>query len=158
MDNTSASEYIHKLLMPNGEGFKFTLFSLQKMIKAAGFEFTEGAVSGFINRAIRAGAVDYVGKVQHPESNRKVYEYVILSTEPWKFKSKSQGSQKGRVVNRAPNADVPDLSEVVPVEDKPLSLSDKLYNLALEALEIENKSLGDYSTEELLNEVKKRMK
>jgi len=158
MDNTSASEHIHKLLMPNGEGFKFTLFSLYNMVKAAGFEFNEGAVSGFVNRAIRAEAVDYVGKVQHPENNRKIYEYVILNTEPWKFKPKGSGSQKGRVLNRTPNADVPDLSGVIPVEKMPLSLSDKLYNLALEALEIENKSLGDYSTEELLNEIKKRMK
>lgn len=162
MGNKSATELLHNLLMKEEVGFKFTMQTLKDMAAQAGVDVTQGAITGFIHRAQRFGRVCVYGKVQGA-SGRKLAAYEIVDRDPWDFKPKSHGSNKGRKIknrqyNHVPNAE-PE-KETVRVSNYPLQslLSDRLFNLAVEVSELEKKSLKDYSTDELIAELKTRVK
>ena len=64
MGNKSASEQLHRLLMKEDVGYKFTKDSLKSMVFYAGLdEISDGAITGFIHRAVRFGHVRLAGKV-----------------------------------------------------------------------------------------------
>ena len=167
MGNKSATELLHDLLMKEEVGFKFTMQTLKDMAAQAGVDVTQGAITGFIHRASRFGHVQVVGKVKGNEG-RMLHQYEILNRDPWGFKPKSHGSNKGRTIKNRQYNPVPDLTELhsdsepeaktgtnYPVQTL---LSDQLFALTVEVAEMEKKSLKDYSTDELLAELKKRVK
>ena len=148
-------------------GFTFTMQSLRDMVAQAEMDMTQGAITGFIHRAVRLGRVQIVGKVKGNQG-RMLYQYVIVDREPWGFKDKTHGSNKGRTIKNRQYNPVPDLTELhsdpepeaktgtnYPVQSL---LSDQLFILAVEVAALEKKSLKDYSTDELIAELKTRVK
>lgn len=154
----SASEKLHGLLMKEGVGFKFTMQTLKDMAAEAEMNVTDGAVTGFIQRAVRFGRAQLVGKVKGNEG-RMLHQYETLNREPWKFKHKGRGSEKGRTISDRHYNPVPDLTGLhSDPEPEVKIISDRLFNLAVEVAEMEKKSLKDYSTDELIAELKRRVK
>ena len=160
MRETSASEQLHGLLMQEDVGYKFTKDSLKTKVSDAGLdEISEGAITGFIHRAVRFGHVQFAGKVAG-EHGRMLYQYEIMDHEPWGFKPPSKGSRKGRTIGERHYQEMPVLSDdtnddtPAPVE----SLYMRLFDLAAEVEALEKKSLKDYSTDELIAELKTRVK
>ena len=167
MGAKSASEQLHSLLMKEEVGFKFTKDSLKSKASDAGLDkISEGAITGFIHRAVRHGHVQMVGKVKGNEG-RMLYQYEILNCDPWGFKPKSHGSNKGRTIKNRHYNPVPDLTELhsdsepeaktgtsYPVQTL---LSDQLFLLAVEVAALEKKSLKDYSSDERIAELKRRI-
>ena len=160
MGNKSATELLHDLLMKEEVGFKFTMQTLKDMAAEAGMDVTGGAITGFIHRAVRFGHVQFAGKVAG-EHGRMLHQYEIVDREPWEFKPRTKGSPKGRTINERHYQEVPEpKKETVKVSNYPLQslLSDRLFMLAVEASELEKKSIKDYSTDELIAELKTRVK
>ena len=160
MGNKSATELLHDLLMKEEVGFKFTMQTLKDMTAQAGVDVTQGAITGFIHRASRFGHVQVVGKVMGNEG-RMLHQYEILNRDPWGFKPKSHGSNKGRKIKNRQYIPVPDAEpEAKTGTNYPVQtlLSDQLFLLAVEVAALEKKSLKDYSTDELIAELKKRVK
>ena len=160
MGNKSATELLHGLLMKEEVGFKFTMQTLRDMAAQAGVDVTQGAVTGFIHRATSFGHVQVVGKVKGNEG-RMLHQYEILNRDPWGFKPKSHGSNKGRKIknrqyNPVPDAE-PEAKTGTNYPDQTL-MSDQLFLLAVEVAALEKKSLKDYSTDELIAELKTRVK
>ena len=160
MGKTSASEQLHGLLMQEDVGYKFTKDSLKNKVSDAGLdEISEGAITGFIHRAVRFGHVQFAGKVAG-EHGRMLYQYEVVDREPWEFKPPSKGSPKGRTIGERHYQEMPVLSDdtnddtPAPVE----SLHMRLFDLAAEVEALEKKSLKDYSTDELIAELKRRVK
>ena len=167
MGNKSASELLHGLLMKEQVGFKFTMQTLKDMAAEAEMGVTQGAITGFIHRVVRFGHVQMVGKVKGNEG-RMLHQYEILDREPWDFKPKSLGSPKGRTIRNRQYNPVPDLTglhsdpepEAKTGTNYPVQtlLSDQLFFLAVDVAALEKKSLKDYSTDELIEELKTRVK
>lgn len=160
MGNKSATELLHDLLMKEEVGFKFTMQTLKDMAAQAGMDVTQGAITGFIHRASRFGHVQVVGKVMGNEG-RMLHQYEILNRDPWGFKPKSHGSNKGRKIKNRQYNPVPDAEpEAKTGTSYPIQslLSDRLFNLAVEVAALEKKSITDYSTDELIAELKTRVK
>lgn len=160
MGNKSATELLHDLLMKEEVGFKFTMQTLKDMAAQAGVDVTQGAITGFIHRASRLGHVQVVGKVMGNEG-RMLHQYEILNRDPWGFKPKSHGSNKGRKIKNRQYNPVPDAEpEAKTGTNYPVQtlLSDQLFLLAVEVAALEKKSLKDYSTDELIAELKTRVK
>ena len=156
----SATEQLHGLLMQEDVGYKFTKDSLKTKVSDAGLdEISEGAITGFIHRAVRFGHVQFAGKVVG-EHRRMLHQYEIIDRESWAFKPPSKGSPKGRTIGERHYQEVPEpKKETVKFSNYPLQslLSDRLFMLAVEAAELEKKSLKDYSTDELIAELKTRI-
>ena len=143
--------------MQEDVGYKFTKDSLKNKASAAGLDkISEGAITGFIHRAVRFGHVQFAGKVAG-EQGRMLYQYEIIDREPWEFKPPSKGSPKGRTIGERHYQELPE-NQSQEEEQTVISLSDRLFMLAVEAAELEKKSLKDYSTDELIAELKKRVK
>ena len=161
MGKISASEQLHGLLMQEDVGYLFTKDSLKSMVFYAGLDkISDGAITGFIHRAVRFGHVQFAGKVAG-EHGRMLYQYEIVDREPWEFKPRSKGSPKGRTIGERHYQEVPEpKKETVKASNYPLQslLSDRLFMLAVEAAELEKKSLKDYTSDELIAELKTRMK
>ncbi len=160
MGNKSATKLLHDLLMKEEVGFKFTMQTLKDMAAQAGMDVTGGAITGFIHRAVRFGHVQFAGKVVG-EHGRMLHQYEIIDRESWAFKPPSKGSPKGRTMGERHYQEVPEpKNETVKVSNYPLQslLSDRLFMLVVEAAELEKKSLKDYSTDELIAELKRRVK
>ena len=64
----------------------------------AGLQPSEGAVQGFLNRALKKKVVVHDG-IYHTKKNQKGYYFRIISHEPWNFKSPGIGSIAGRSLN-----------------------------------------------------------
>lgn len=155
MGETSASEQLHVLLMQEDVGYKFTKDSLKAKVSDAGLEgISEGAITGFIHRAVRFGHVQFAGKVAG-EHGRMLHQYEIVDREPWDFKPKSHGSHKGRKIGERHYQEVPVLKDETPAPIESLYM--RLFDLAAEVEALEKKSLKDYSTDELIAELKRRI-
>ena len=167
MGETSASEKLHGLLMQEDVGYKFTKDSLKTKVSDAGLDgISDGAITGFINRAVRFGNVQFAGKVAG-EHGRMLYQYEIVDREPWAFKPPSKGSPKGRTIGERHYQEVPE-NQNQAEEQLKLMLSDdtpapveslymRLFDLVAEVEALEKKSIKSYSTDELLNEIKRRV-
>lgn len=168
MGKISASEQLHALLIKEDVGYKFTKDSLRTKLSDAGLdEFSEGAITGFIHRAVRLGRVQFAGKVAR-EHGRMLYQYEIMDREPWEFKPPSKGSPKGRTMGERHYQEMPENQsqageqlKLVLTDDTPAlveSLYMRLFDLAAEVEALEKKSIKDYSTDELIAELKTRVK
>ena len=156
MGKVSASEQLHGLLMQEDVGYKFTKDSLKTKVSDAGLDgISDGAITGFIHRAVRFGHVQFAGKVAG-EQGRMLYQYEIVDREPWEFKPRSKGSPKGRTMRERHYQEMPVLSDNTPAPVESLYM--RLFGLAAEVEALEKKSIKDYSTDELIAELKRRVK
>ena len=168
MGKTSSSEQLHSLLMQEDVGYKFTKDSLKTKASDAGLDgISEGAITGFIHRAVRFGHVQFAGKIAG-EHGRMLHQYEIIDRESWAFKPPSKGSPKGRTIGERHYQEMPENKNQVGEQLKPMLTDDtpapveslymRLFDLAAEVEALEKKSLKDYSTDELIAELKTRVK
>ena len=113
---------------------------------------------------VRAKAIRRANKLLIAEELLMFWEQITekqimyeIAREPREFKPRSKGSPKGRTIGERHYQEVPE-NQSQEEEQTVISLSDRLFMLAAEAAELEKKSLKDYSTDELIAELKTRMK
>lgn len=142
-DKMSGSEKAHKFLSGKNIGFTFTASELRGQVMANYSEVTEGMVSGFITRAMKKGMI----KVNTPATATYPTIYEVASRVVWDFKAAGVGSVPGRKIAATPR----------PVLKAPVS--EQLLELAAQVSQMEvrkEKRLSDYTTDELLSEIKSR--
>lgn len=164
MKTTSGSEILFNTLSEMGIGFRFNHHSLMELNKEKNLGLSEGTISGFSTRAYKKGMTAIVGKIKG--ANKKdTFMFEIMDINPWVFKSKGIGSLPGReihahkVVNTTYNMfDIEEPKETMIIVK---SLSDRLMELAIEVNNIENKkekSINDFTTNEIIDELRRRAK
>ena len=174
----SGSQRLCEYLLDKPLGFRFTNADLEEAAKD--WRFGEGVISGFIVRAKKKGMVDAVAS-QKGKGKRSAVVYELISHDAWKFHGPGIGSHAGREINARKHDPIPpslvDLMSNRPKEepipepeeetvDRVLmeyetgSLADQLMELAIQVNELENKkpSLSKFTTDELLEELRSRVK
>ena len=175
----SGSQHLCEYLLDKPLGFRFTNADLEEATKDWGFG--DGVVSGFIVRAKKKGMVAAVAS-QPGKSKRPAVVYELVSHEAWKFHGPGIGSHAGREIharkhdpipsslvdlmfNRPKEEPVPEPEEEYETERVLMtydtgSLADQLMELAIQVNELENKkpSLSGFTTDELLEELRSRVK
>ena len=197
----SAAEQIHEFLKSNYSiGSEFLSCEFRAALFERGYEFSSGAISGFLDRAINKGVVYVVGVAPNPENNKQVYVYRYTDdTVEWNHKGPSHGSNKGRMTKDFQKKHNPPAMEydvdkqlkfdqqifenamrktpensltkkeiiqiALDTEDNKLhvhpyepSISERLFALASAVQLLEKRTLKDYSTDDLLEELKTRLK
>ena len=125
------NEFLHSLIVKEGPGYQCDANSLLSYVESEGREdISIGSISGFLNRAVSKGMMKVAGR----RGGRQLYE-TINTNIIWNF--------------RAENKDTSSIT---------LKLSEKLNEIAIEIEKLENKVLSGVSTEDLMKELKKRMK
>lgn len=105
----SLSEQLFELILKDYPiGIQLTSGDLKVTANTHGIVCSEGAVAGFMNRAVRKEVLKLVGAViPDLRKNKKAFVYQVLSHEPWDFKAPSKGSLKGRELKSYNMQDVP---------------------------------------------------
>lgn len=125
------NEFLHSIIVKEGLGYQCDANSLLTYVESEGREdISIGSISGFLNRAVSKGMMKVAGR----RSGRQLYE-TIDTNIIWNFRAESK-----------------DTSSLT------LKLSEKLNEIAIEIEKLENKVLSSVSTEDLMKELKKRMK
>lgn len=93
----SLASDIFEILKEYPVGETITSSELKIKCKLRGLQVSDGAVQGFINRAINKGVLKVTGIYKTPK-NQTGYFYSILNHTPWNFHGPSHGSTKGRVI------------------------------------------------------------
>ena len=125
------NEFLHSLIVKEGPGYQCDANSLLSYVESEGREdISIGSISGFLNRAVSKGMMKVAGR----RNGRQLYQ-TIDHTVTWSF--------------RAENKDTTSLTS---------KLSERLNALAIEIENLENRILSGVSTEDLMKELKKRMK
>lgn len=174
----SGSQRLCEHLLDKPLGYQFTNADLEEATKDWGFG--EGVVSGFIVRAKKKGMVAAVAS-KPGKGKRPAMVYELVSHEAWKFHGPGIGSHAGREIiarkhdpipslvdlmfNRPEPAIVPEPEEEfetsqVLMEYETGSLADQLMELVIQVNDLENKkpSLSGFTTDELLEEIRSRVK
>lgn len=173
----SGSQRLCEYLLDKPLGYQFTSADLEEATKDWGFG--EGVASGFIVRAKKKGMVTAVAS-KPGKGKRPAVVYELVSHETWKFNGPGIGSYAGRVIHARKHDPIPSLmdlmfnrpkEEPVPepeeetvdrvlVEYETGSLADQLMELAIQVNDLENKkpSLSVFTTDELIEELRSRVK
>ena len=178
----SGSQRLCEHLLDKPLGYQFTNADLEEATKDWGFG--DGVVSGFIVRAKKKGMVAAVAS-QKGKGKRPAVVYELVSHEAWKFHGPGIGSHAGREINARKHDPIPSLMDLMfnrPKEEEPMSvaqepeeeyetervlmtydtgsLADQLMELAIQVNDLENKkpSLSGFTTDELLEELRSRLK
>ena len=174
----SGSQRLCEYLLDKPLGYQFTNANLEEATKDWGFG--EGVVSGFIVRAKKKGMVAAVAS-QKGKGKRPAVVYELVSHEAWKFHGPGIGSHAGREIHGRKADPIPSLVDLMfnraeepkpePAEeeyetDQVLmeyetgSLADQLMELAIQVNDLENKkpSLSGFTTDELIEELRSRVK
>ena len=174
----SGSQRLCEYLLDKPLGFRFTNADLEDATKDWGFG--DGVVSGFIVRAKKKGMVAAVAS-QPGKGKRPAVVYELVSHEAWKFHGPGIGSHAGREIHARKHDPIPpslvDLmfnrkeepvaepeeeyeTDQVLMEYETGSLADQLMELAIQVNDLENKkpSLSGFTTDELLEELRSRVK
>ena len=174
----SGSQRLCEHLLDKPLGYQFTNAELEEATKDWGFG--DGVVSGFIARAKKKGMVAAVAS-KPGKGTRPTVVYELVSHNAWKFHGPGIGSHAGREINAHKRDPIPpslvDLmfnrpkEEPVPepkeetvdrvlMEYETGSLADQLMELAIQVNALENKkpSLSAFTTDELLEELRSRVK
>lgn len=199
MGTKSASNILHGILVQHPIGYEFDVRSLEEEAINYGYNFTEGALTGFIARALRKEIISIKGTTRPKGTKRTRRLYTLVDKQDWAFKPAGVGSYPGREVhgkargdeqleliedqtksdimkNIAENMGIPVMDipmlepkrEFTPEElslgEQQLPISQKLMAIAHEVMNLEvlvnkpEKSLADYSTNDLIEELRKRVK
>ena len=174
----SGSQRLCEYLLDKPLGFRFTTADLEEATKDWGFG--DGVVSGFIVRAKKKGMVAAVAS-QPGKGKHLAVVYELVSHEAWKFHGPGIGSYAGRKIHARKHDPIPSLMDLMfnrPAEEEPVaepeeetvdrvlmeyetgSLADQLMELAIQVNDLENKkpSLSGFTTDELLEELRQRVK
>ena len=176
----SGSQRLCEHLLDKPLGYRFTNADLEEATKDWGFG--EGVVSGFIVRAKKKGMVAAVAS-KPGKGKRPAVVYELVSHDAWKFHGPGIGSHAGREIHARKHDPIPpslvDLMFNRPKEEAPVaepeeeyetdqvlmeykigSLADQLMELAIQVNDLENKkpSLSGFTTDELLEELRSRVK
>ena len=173
----SGSQRLCEHLLDKPLGYQFTNADLEEATKDWGFG--EGVVSGFIVRAKKKGMVDAVAS-KPGKGKRPAVVYELVSHEAWKFHGPGIGSYAGREIHARKHDPIPSLMDLmfnrpvveaapepeeeivdqVLMEYETGSLADQLMELAIQVNDLENKkpSLSGFTTDELLEELRSRVK
>ena len=173
----SGSQRLCEYLMDKPLGYQFTNADLEQATKDWGFG--DGVVSGFIVRAKKKGMLTAVAS-KKGKGKRPAVIYELISHEAWKFHGPGIGSHAGREIHARKHDPIPSLVDLMfnrPEEPKPEpveeeivdqvlmeyetgSLADQLMELAIQVNDLENKkpSLSAFTTDELLEELRSRVK
>lgn len=174
----SGSARLHEFLTDKPIGFRFTNAELEEATKDWGFG--EGVISGFIVRAKKKGMVAAVAS-KPGKDKRPAVVYELQSHEAWKFHGPGIGSRAGREINARKHDPIPpslvdlmfnrpavetapepeeEIVDQVLMEYETGSLADQLMELAIQVNDLENKkpSLSVFTTDELLEELRSRVK
>lgn len=178
----SGSQRLCEYLLDKPLGYQFTNADLEEATKDWGFG--EGVVSGFIVRAKKKGMVAAVAS-KPGKGKRPALVYELMSHEAWKFHSPGIGSHAGREINARKHDPIPPtlpslvdlmfnrvveeitfepeeeyVTDQVLMEYETGSLADQLMELAIQVNDLENKkpSLSGFTTDELLEELRSRVK
>ena len=173
----SGSQRLCEYLLDKPLGYQFTNADLEDATKDWGFG--DGVVSGFIVRAKKKGMVAAVAS-QPGKGKRPAVVYELQSHDAWKFHGPGIGSHAGREIHARKHDPIPSLVDLMfnrpetpapePVEEEVVdqvlmeyeagSLADQLMELAIQVNELENKkpSLSVFTTDELLEELRSRVK
>ena len=174
----SGSQRLCEYLLDKPLGYQFTNADLEEATKDWGFG--EGVISGFIVRAKKKGMVAAVAS-QPSKGKRPAVVYELVSHEAWKFHGPGIGSHAGREIHTRKHDPIPSLvdlmfnrpkEEPVPEPEEEYetervlmtydtgSLADQLMELAIQVNELENKkpSLSKFTTDELIEELRSRIK
>ena len=215
MGTKSASNILHGILVQHPIGYEFDIRNLQEEAINYGYNFSEGALTGFIARALRKKIISVKGTIRPKDQKRTRRLYTLIDKQDWAFKPAGVGSYPGREIHGKARgddqleliepkeettlservrayADEHGLSTVdMPVSDhsvdalmglpktpagdiwpdtlepkreftpEELSLGEQLIAIAAKVELLENKpekSLADYSTNDLIEELRKRIK
>ena len=174
----SGSQRLCEYLLDKPLGYQFTKADLEEATKDWGFG--EGVVSGFIVRAKKKGMVAAVAS-KPGKGKRTAVVYELVSHNAWKFHGPGIGSHAGREINARKHDPIPpslvDLmfnrpaAETAPEPEEEIvdqvlmeyetgSLADQLMELAIQVNDLENKkpSLSGFTTDELIEELRSRVK
>ena len=175
----SGSQRLCEYLLDKPLGFRFTNADLEEATKDCGFG--EGVVSGFIVRAKKKGMVTAVAS-KPGKGKRPAVIYELISHDAWKFHGPGIGSHAGREINTRKHDPIPPSlvdhmfnrpkEEPMPEPEEEYetdqvlmtyetgSLADQLMELAIQVNGLENKkpSLSGFTTDELLEELRSRVK
>lgn len=178
----SGSARIHEHLCDKPLGYQFTNADLEEALANQGFG--EGVVSGFIVRAKKKGMIAAVAS-KPGKGKRPAVVYELVNHDPWKFHGPGIGSHAGREIHARKHDPIPpslvDLMFNRPKEEEHTkvpepeeeyetervlmtydtgSLADQLMELAIQVNDLENKkpSLSGFTTDELLEELRSRVK
>lgn len=150
----SDSELVYNYLLQKCNiGDTFTARTLMRVVTIEGINVTYSALTAFLSRALKREmvAIDSYEK-------GKIRVYQLMHKQPWEFGPKSVGSLPGRTIHVESKVEQLDPKLAVFV---PESLSAQLIEIAAAVELIENKpekTLADYSNDELAEELRKRMR
>lgn len=174
----SGSQRLCEHLLDKPLGYQFTNADLEEATKDWGFG--DGVVSGFIVRAKKKGMVAAVAS-KPGKGKRPAVVYELVSHDAWKFHGPGIGSHAGREINARKHDPIPpslvdlmfnrpavetapepeeEIVDQVLMEYETGSLADQLMELAIQVNDLENKkpSLSVFTTDELLDEIRSRLK
>lgn len=176
----SGSARLHEYLCSQPIGHCFTNAELEEATKDWGFG--EGVVSGFIVRAKKKGMIAAVAS-KSGKGRKPAVVYQVINHDGWKFHGPGIGSHAGREIHARKHDPIPSLVDLMfnrPPKEEPMpepeeeyetdkvlmtydtgSLADQLMELAIKVNDLENrpvKTLADYSTNDLIEELKTRVK
>lgn len=187
MGKISGSHVCHDMLSKQPIWWEFTFAELKALINSVGAPLTDGVITGFITRARRMGMIKVIGTAKQDDKRKPIFRYRYEKTVDWQFKSAGIGSHPGRVINGRKHDTAEELGALIMKADEqresPIaaverlgmegitkeieidydtrSLSDQLISLAIKVDALENrpvKTLSDYSTNDLIEELKTRVK
>ncbi len=148
----SGSEIMHGILISWQHSGYFTAKEFVEYVRHCGYNYSYGSVTGFISHCKAKSRIRPIAK----NGTAEVYE--LIDEAPWEFKHPSMGSVAGRTIQPKPKEKL-DLPQAT--SDPLPSLSDELLRIATEVSLLEarqDKTLADFTTDELLEELKKRTK
>lgn len=185
---TSDAQHIFKVLMAHGVGHKFTFSALKQELEDKHYKFSEGSITGIMSRLVKKGNIEVKGKITNPSTMLLVRQYVIVNTEEWSFHSRGIGSYPGRggytlgpkeeyqtinefdqdIINEFINNkntvnELKNTKESIDISKifKLGSIGEQLIKLSVKVCDLENKpqkSIKDFTTDELIEEIKSRLK
>ena len=202
MGTKSASNILHNILVQHEIGYEFDVRDLEEEANNYGYDFSEGAIGGFITRAIDKKIVSVKGTIRPKGQARTRRVYTLVDKQDWRFMPAGVGSYPGREIHGKTRSNdqleliedqykssiIRDTAEKmgipiinIPMSDhnvdaligmpiiepkreftpEELSLGEQLMVLAHKVMHLEDKpekSLADYSTNELLDEIRSRLK
>lgn len=134
-----------------------TKFSLNEFaVEVKDFSSSDGAISGFLNRAVRYGLLS-TERITVKHNRRGILLYTVnnYTNINWKFKKSSKGSTKGRIIHM-PKQELETTQQELPFVKS--SLADEIMQIAIKVAAIEGKGISQYTDNELLAELKSRIK
>ena len=121
---------------------------------------SQGMITGFLHRAVQKGMVQK--KAQ--KGNAVVYELLDRNVT-WRFSKPSKGSKKGKHLTGTKREKLPPFEEIAEeitektklIQFTEKTLSGQILDLAAMVEKLESRPLADFTTDQLLEEIKRRL-